>query len=211
MTDVVGQPLSARSLKSAPYKSNDAAPPGARATGRTEANDSPCRTRSVRTGCGLPEALRRRTVGQPARSHARRDAFVNVKVSVNIRSASPRKCPAMWSCCTRQRGAVVFRAPNAVGAASSPTPMATASKAKAARMALTLSTTLPAAFASRLLAESVYECDEFVTAVTLVAGELDQLSGFCDKRALFGGACDADRAAAAHFKQALIPEKVQST
>ncbi len=40
-------------------------------------------TRSVLRATGFPDAVCKPTVGHPVRSHARPDAFVNVKVTVN--------------------------------------------------------------------------------------------------------------------------------
>ena len=50
------------------------------------------------------------------------------------------------------------------------------------------------------------EVDEFVGLVALVAGVVEEVFGFFDEGALFGGAGDGDAAAAAEFEQTLVAE-----
>jgi len=54
------------------------------------------------------------------------------------------------------------------------------------------------------------EVDEFVGSVALSAGVVEELFGFFDQGALFGGAGDRDAAAAAEFEQAFVAELAKS-
>jgi hypothetical protein len=54
------------------------------------------------------------------------------------------------------------------------------------------------------------EVDEFVGFVALGAGVVEEVFGFFDQGALFGGAGDRDAATAAEFEQAFVAELAES-
>jgi hypothetical protein len=58
--------------------------------------------------------------------------------------------------------------------------------------------------------ELLEEVDEFVGFVALGAGVVEELFGFFDECALFGGASDGDAAAASEFEQAFVAELAES-